>query len=74
MPSLSGSEFESLPTCRPQPSQNESNSGPIEIFPITGDESLICWSTGLVYKKNNFIFSIESLAENTISVMIKMVF
>ena len=64
MPSLSGSEFESFPTCRPQPSQNESDSGPTEIFSITGDESLIYWSTGLVYKKNN-IFSIESLAEST---------
>ena len=64
LPSLSISEFESLLTCRPQPSQNESDGGPIEIMPNTGDGSLIYWSTGLVYKENKFTFSIESLAEN----------
>ena len=62
MPSLAASEFESLPTDEPQSSQNESHDRPVEVF--IGDQSLVYWSTGLVYSVNKFTFSIESLAEN----------
>ena len=67
IPSLETSELESVATDEPRSSQNESQNEshdePVEVF--MGDQSLIYWSTGLVYCANKFTFSIKSLAENT---------
>ena len=45
--------------------QKRSGGGSVEEFPVNGGESLVYWSTGLVYSMNELTFSIESLAENT---------
>ena len=56
--SMAASESLSSNAC---PKESHGGSG----FPVEGGESLVYWSTGLVYNMDKLTFSIQSLAENT---------